>query len=259
MDLSLVDNITGTDSPFLIEHFEEIGSTSQYLCRNADKYSEFQVITADSQSAGRGRHNRQWESPGRLGLWFSILLRPELPPAKLQLASLFSATVLAETLQILLGENALFRIGVKWPNDLLLKDRKIAGILLNSSLQGDRLDYLVVGIGINLLQDISDFPQGLQQKAASIYQVAGVKLQREKVLGHFLKNFMRQYSHFQNKPDRVIRPFLERALYLGKAISLDDQGIRRHGIFTGITAEGHLILEDGDHKAIVTTGDVSTQ
>ena len=162
--------------------FEETDSTNDLAARaGADGLAEGLVIFAESQRAGRGTSGRQWVSPPRQNLLFSVLLRPvDVPAARWPELTFCAALAVAETAERMTGQAAR----IKWPNDVLLAGRKVAGILLET-YQRDGAGFVVVGIGLNVLQRATDFDPAIRERAGSLAMIAtresATPLKREEV------------------------------------------------------------------------------
>jgi BirA family biotin operon repressor/biotin-[acetyl-CoA-carboxylase] ligase len=150
--------------------FEETNSTNDLAARAGDAgIREGLVIFAETQRAGRGRLGRSWQSPPRQGLWFSVLLRPGGPAERWSELTFYAALAVAEAAEIETGRAA----AIKWPNDVLIDGRKVCGILLESH-QRQSPGYVVVGIGLNVLQGGDDFAPELRERAGSLQMAAAM-------------------------------------------------------------------------------------
>lgn len=159
--------------------YPEVASTNTVAAEMGEGGEpEGTVVVAETQAAGRGRMGRPWVSPPNKGLWTSILLRPSVSSREASLLSPLAAVSLAEAVAEL-GPAVVPRI--KWPNDLLLGDRKAAGILVEVKTEGERVHYAVVGIGVNINQTLADFPEALQSSATSLSLASGKPVSRLQV------------------------------------------------------------------------------
>ena len=153
----------------VLHHHETIGSTNATAFRLAqDGAVHGTVVVAEQQTAGKGRRGRAWVSPPGLNLYFSAILRPELSPQRAPELTLVAAVALAETLREA-GSDA----AIKWPNDVQLGGRKVAGILTELSAEPERVHFVIVGVGVNLNAGAEHFPQELRDTATSLAQVLG--------------------------------------------------------------------------------------
>jgi BirA family biotin operon repressor/biotin-[acetyl-CoA-carboxylase] ligase len=144
-------------------YLETVDSTNRYLRDLADQtpIATGTVVCAETQTAGRGRFQRHWESPAGGGIWFSLLLRPQVPPAQASHFTLAAAVAVSETLR-----QEGISAGIKWPNDVLVEGRKVCGILAEMRGDCDNIDWLILGIGLNV--GITHFPQTVQKAATSL-------------------------------------------------------------------------------------------
>src|SRR5450432_4213485 len=142
-----------------IQVFEETTSTNDVIEKLArDGVKEGVVVFAESQTKGRGRLGRKWISPTRKGLWFSVLLRPELSPQETTQLTVASATALRRAIQ---SETGL-KPEIKWPNDILIRGKKVAGILTELSAELDRVKHIILGIGVDVNLTAAEFPPELR-------------------------------------------------------------------------------------------------
>ncbi|NIV73030.1 MAG: biotin--[acetyl-CoA-carboxylase] ligase [Calditrichae bacterium] len=224
-----------------------------------DGQPEWTVVAADQQTAGKGRFQRQWDSPANQGLWFSVLLRPQISLNHLNLVNLFAAYSLADYLERHVKtviENPI-QINLKWPNDLWVDGKKICGILLESSFSDRQLSYLVVGIGLNVNQNRSGFAPEIREIATSLKMITEAHWNREQLLAGFLNHYYEQYTYFF--PDNfqsLIDLYLSKSLFKGEKITIHTGDEKLSGIFTGLTEEGYLILSRNGEEKIITAGDV---
>jgi BirA family transcriptional regulator, biotin operon repressor / biotin---[acetyl-CoA-carboxylase] ligase len=145
--------------------FESTASTNDLVHQFGRQGSgEGRVVYAESQTSGRGRHGRRWISPPLKGLWFSILLRPPLKPEQIFQINVITGVALVRALESV----SLLNVQIKWPNDLLHAGRKLGGLLVESQLDQGRIDFVTLGIGLNVFLETGDFPEELQARATSV-------------------------------------------------------------------------------------------
>jgi BirA family biotin operon repressor/biotin-[acetyl-CoA-carboxylase] ligase len=157
-----------------IHHHESLGSTNEVAFRLAQDGAEHgEVVVAEQQTAGKGRRGRAWVSPPGLNLYFSAILRPELPPQRAPELTLVAAVALAEALRESGAEAA-----IKWPNDVQIEGRKVAGILTELSAEPERVHFVVVGVGVNLNSRAEHFPEELREVATSLALAKGERVSR---------------------------------------------------------------------------------
>ncbi len=260
MNTGYLQNQLANPNRFKIEIFDNITSTNDYVNdQGKNGAPEWSVVIAEHQTAGKGRYKRHWESPPGSGLWFSILLRPKISAQYLNLINLFTAYTLAQFLEKAILETCqqYVDISLKWPNDLLIDNRKISGILLEASFSADMLQYVVVGIGINVNQMQGDFPPELQAKAGSLKIATNHHWQRSSLLTGYLDFFYENYHYyFPHSFQSIVELYQRKIAMLGEVITVNNENEKIQGVFSGLTPEGHLILGQNGHEKIITTGDV---
>jgi BirA family biotin operon repressor/biotin-[acetyl-CoA-carboxylase] ligase len=216
---------------------------------------ENDVIVALSQTHGKGRMGRTWESGTSEGLWFSVLLRPEISPEKTGLLSLLFGLCVCKALQDLYSLHA----GIKWPNDIisLVTGKKICGILSETVFEDNKLAFAVVGCGINILQKA--FPESISERATSLL-LEGVKQPSiARTMVQILKNVSEEYPAFIRNPSVFIDEYRKNCVTLGREIRAEGATEIR-GMATNITDHGELEVtcEDGQ-KVILSAGEVSVR
>lgn len=197
------------------------------------------VLCADSQTAGRGRLGRRWESPPGVNLYLSLLLRPPFEPAKAPRLTLVAAVALAFAVE----EATRLPVSLKWPNDLFLGGRKTAGILAEMSSDLDRLRHVVVGVGLNVNAEAADFPAGLRRTATSLRREAGRSIPRMELLSRFLVCFERAYQAFLSGGLAPLLPeWNRRCLLSGKRVLLRHRDREERGTAVRVDDEGALLF-----------------
>jgi len=239
-----------------IKVFEQTTSTNDVAEKLArDGVREGVVVFAEAQTKGRGRLGRAWNSPRRKGLWFSVLLRPNLHPQETTQLTVISAIALRRAIQTVAGLSA----GIKWPNDLLLGGKKAAGILTELSAELDRVRHVILGIGVDVNQE--EFPAELQATATSLKIASGKTVPRAELAVEILRELDRDYARmgagkFSEIADewesasatigRNVAVHVGERNFRGRAESLDDDGallIRtEHGRLERIIG-GDVVLE----------------
>ncbi len=214
-----------------VQVFAEVGSTNDVAARAGRLGSaEGLVVFAETQRAGRGRQGRRWSSAPGLGLWFSVLLRPcGTGPLALLVAAAVSRTVEEAT-----GRAA----GVKWPNDVLLDGRKVAGVLIEAA---DR--FAVVGIGVNVNHGAEDFPPELRKRAGSLALALGQPVDRATLAGRLLGRLGALYQGWPGNVTEVVAACESRNVLRGRAVRVTAEGWT--GTVEGLTPEGSLLLNVG--------------
>lgn len=175
--------------------FPELESTNSLAKSLAEKSAaEGVLVLAESQSKGRGRMGKSWFSPTGTGLWFSIVLRPDLPPSAVAPLTMLTAVSLAEAVRQICAIAPL----IKWPNDLIANRKKFAGILAEASTAEGAIEYVIVGVGVNVNIPAKDFPQELTGPATSLLIETGKTQDRARLLGKFLSIFESNYLNYNS-------------------------------------------------------------
>ena len=219
-------------------HLPQVDSTNDEARRQAEGGAAAGlVVTADRQKAGRGRRGRDWASPEG-NLYCSILLRPEFGPGEAPLTGFAISLAVAEVLAGILG--AAHAVCCKWPNDVLVNDRKVSGILVESSSAGGALlDWLIIGVGIN----VTSHPD-LPDKPATDLAACCVSVQLDDLLHHLVRAIDGYIADWQAHGFEGIRErWLARAWRLGQKVDLLAGGERFAGAFSGLDPQGGIVLE----------------
>jgi BirA family biotin operon repressor/biotin-[acetyl-CoA-carboxylase] ligase len=211
------------------------------------------VAIADTQTAGRGRLERKWFSP-KGGLWFSIILRPKLAPVEATRLVFIAGLAVAETLHEEFGLD----VDTKWPNDVLLNGKKVCGILLEMNSTGNRVNYVVMGIGLNVNFKQEDFSLELEKVATTLKHELGGTVQIDVLFMMLLEKLERNYQLFLEEGfEPIIEGWKENASFLGKKVDVTDQHELIHGLALDVDQDGALIvsLENGKKRRVLN-GDV---
>lgn len=213
------------------------------------------AILADRQTGGRGRRGRAWESPAGLGLYTSILLRPECPAAKAPVLTLLAGLATGEAM----GEVAGLPVRLKWPNDVLVGGRKAAGILAEMAGADERVSHVVIGIGINVNQGPGDFPAPLLATAGSLFLATGRLTARSELAAALYNSLDRWYRVFRaGRIEAILAAGRERSATLGHAVEVLEGGGRWRGRAVDLDDDGALLVrEEGGALRRVLAGDVS--
>jgi len=238
-----------------IHHFQTLDSTNSeayQLALNGAKEGE--VVISESQKKGRGRLGRQWFSPPFLNLYLSVILRPKISPHQASLITLMAAVATADAIQKFSGLLPL----IKWPNDILLRGRKVAGLLNEIHSEMDRIHFVILGIGVNLNMDEKMFSKEIRAVATSLKIEMGQKVSRKTFLQFFLQELEKWYSIFLEEGGAVIlKAWRDRAHIKGRQVKVTSFGETVAGIAIDVDSDGALILEteDGKQKRVVA-GDI---
>lgn len=261
---------------YKIIHMQCVDSTNEEAKRGGDKGAVHgTVYVAQEQTAGKGRRGRSWLSRSTENLYFTLLLRPDMAPEKVTMLTLVMAYAVSRAIERITGLNT----GIKWPNDIVVNNKKVCGILAEMKLNKNRPAYCVIGVGINIGQ--TDFPEELQDKATSLCAelmygseeyTAGERkaveedktpiLDKQTLLQEILKVFEKAYEAFLEAGD--LTPILD--TYNAQLVNRDrnvrvlEPGSEYEGVALGVTSTGELLVEKKD-KTIqkVYAGEVSVR
>ncbi|WP_233879073.1 biotin--[acetyl-CoA-carboxylase] ligase [Virgibacillus halodenitrificans] len=207
------------------------------------------IILADEQTSGRGRLNREWFSSKGKGIWMSIILRPEILPYLAPQLTLLTATVLAEVVQ----KNTTVTPMIKWPNDILINKKKTAGILTEMQAEQDQIQYVIIGIGMNINQTKEDIPIEIQSKATSLRVESSEKHSIKQFIHLILEEFEKAYdSYLINGFPEVKKKWERYGFKIGESISITTLRDQFQAIFSGIAEDGALLVKqkDGEIKKL---------
>ena len=235
-------------------YFESIDSTNTRAKELAFQGAPHgTVLIADHQTGGRGRRGRSFHSPAGSGIYMSVILRPHCPASELMHLTCAAAVALCDAVEHSCG----FRPGIKWTNDLVYGQRKLAGILteLGFDFQGN-VDWAIVGMGINCTQEGSQFPEEIRSMAGSLTSVSGKSIDRAKVAAAMMDAL---YQMDLTEKEKTLAQYRADCVTLGKEVSVvRADGIIHHCTALDIDEEGALIVRHTDgHLETVSSGEVS--
>jgi BirA family biotin operon repressor/biotin-[acetyl-CoA-carboxylase] ligase len=219
----------------------ETSSTNDDLKRLAARHApEGTVVVADHQTKGRGRLGRSFVSPPGVGIYLSLLVYPRVELSRLSQLTLLVAVATAETLAEISG----LAIHLKWPNDVEIGGQKVSGILTEAIMQPTVSPAVIIGIGINVNNELEHFPPGLQNRATSLALTAGQHFSRMQIIARLLSHLEDLYGSWQQTG---IAPVLERWLHygsiVGRAVRFSDADATRRGVVIGLDEDGALLVE----------------
>jgi BirA family biotin operon repressor/biotin-[acetyl-CoA-carboxylase] ligase len=228
-------------------------TNSDLLAMAAAGAPEWTVLVAGQQEGGRGRLGRTWVSKPGASLLVSVLLRPEVPPDEAVLLTLAAGVAMAEAVRRVTGVQAT----CKWPNDVMVGDRKLAGILTEASVVEGRIEHAVVGVGVNVWQQRGDFPEDLQSTATSVV-LEGGKPDMSGLLQDFLSELFTRYGGSgSGLPNRVLPAYRELCSTIGRQVrAAVSSGDVVEGHATGVGPNGELQLETSTGGQSVSFGEV---
>ena len=235
---------------------EQTTSTNDEIQKAAlNGHEEGLVVFAESQTHGRGRMGRRWSSPAGKGLWFSFLLRPRLAPGECTQLTAATATALVRAIQ----DKTNITPEIKWPNDLMIQGKKVAGILTEMSAELDNVRHVIVGIGIDVNQTASEFPAEIQSTATSLKLATGKNISRTDLAITILRELDQDYSRIvRGKFSDVADEWASRCSTLGKQVKIIVGRRRIIGRAEALDESGALLIRT-EHGRVerVTGGDVT--
>lgn len=239
-----------------IQAFESLDSTNNYLKKLASEgAAEGTVIVADEQTAGRGRMGRSFASAPGCGIYMSMLLRPaDCTPDCVQSLTAVCAVAVCRAIEKVCGRAP----GIKWINDLYLRGKKICGILCESSLKDGKVDYAVLGIGLNVTTRTEDFPEELREKAGSLYTQTGFVFERGKLIAAIIAELSSMYSVWLEGPSVCHAEYKRRCIILDRQITITSPEGEYDAVAENISPAYGLVLRlpDGTRRT-VHSGEVS--
>lgn len=229
-----------------IRCFDETDSTNVQAARLGDDGGEDGlVVIADRQSAGKGRMGRQWESPSGVNLYASILLRPSILPFEAPKLTFLSAVAVCQAIRDLTGLPA----SVKWPNDVLVDGAKVAGLLNEMSSETDQVNYVVLGIGVNLNMQAEQFPKDLRYPATSLAIACGAPVSRLDFTRALLQEVDRLYTLYLTVgSEPILSAWTELCEMTGSKVQVDCNDVRIEGVMTGLGEDGALLVRTAAGK-----------
>lgn len=235
--------------------FEETASTNDIAMRMGREGHPGNVaVFAERQTAGRGRFSRRWESAAHLGLWFSILIRPELPLEHWPRLTTATGVAIAKAIGSIGGLSP----SLKWPNDVLVGGRKAAGILIETSTDETGKLFAVIGIGVNANQ--TDFPEEIAMRATSLAKEIGRPMDRPQLAADILRSLDHHLPMTGAEFEKIVSVASRMSALLGQWIQLQQGDCLLEGDAESLNAEGNLILRLADGSRItVTAGEVTSQ
>lgn len=238
-----------------IYYYQEIDSTNTQAKRLAEEGAAHgSVVVAEVQTVGRGRRGRNWISVGGSGIWFSLLLRPDIPPDRASMLTLVAAMAVTKGIRRITGRQVM----IKWPNDVVVDGKKVCGILTELSAQIDYVNHVIVGIGINIRGQ--QFPPELQEKATTLEQ-GQQHIDRAWLLEAVLEEFEAYYEKFVETLDVSLfqEEYEELLVNRNRQIQVLDPAGPYEGVARGINEKGELLVECGRGLVTVNSGEVSVR
>jgi len=236
--------------------FSEIDSTNDEAFNLAAAGSpEGTVVIADSQTKGKGRLQRAWHSPAGSNIYTSVILRPNLKPDRAPQISILAGIAVAE----IMNNFCPGMVNLKWPNDVLLKGKKLCGILAQVKTSVNKLDFVVLGIGINININYNQFPQDIKNTATSLAIETGRNISRQELIISLYENLAKWYKKLiADDFSAVKEKWLSMAPMIGKRVQIMSGNEMISGKAIGIDEQGSLVLlTAGDKKIKISAGDAT--
>ena len=240
-----------------IAYFDEIDSTNIKAKELAEQgYPNGTLVVADQQVSGRGRRGRSWESPSGTGIFMTLMLKPEINPNNASMLTLVAALAVAKAIKEVTGLDAQ----IKWPNDIVINGKKICGILTEMSAQFDYINHIVIGIGINVHNEV--FSDEIAHMASSLLlESQGKKFRRAEIIEKILEHFEEYYEIYLETEDltALTGEYNKILVNMNKSVRVLDPKDEFEGKAMGITAKGELIVDTWESRKLVSSGEVSVR
>lgn len=236
---------------------DTLDSTNTYCKKMSEnEFTKDTVVIADTQSQGKGTKGRSWISPKGKGLWFSILLKPSIKLNDINFLTILTSTALYNTF-LDFGINTK----IKWPNDIYLNSKKLCGILTESKISKNKVEYVIIGVGINVNLELSDFSDELKNKATSLLISTGKCFDREEILNKLLENFYEEYNELINgNKDKILKTYRNNSLILNREVNLEYNNSIRKVIPIDILEDGSLLIKNSnDEIEKIIFGEISVR
>lgn len=236
--------------------FDEIDSTNTKAKELAEQgYPSGTLVVADRQIAGRGRRGRSWDSPAGIGIFMTLLLKPDINPNNASMLTLVTALATAQAISDVTGAGAK----IKWPNDIVINGKKVCGILTEMSAQFDYINHIVIGIGINVHNE--SFPEEIRETASSLLLESGKRIHRADLIARFLERFEAGYAIFLQTEDLegLMKDYNALLVNIQKQVRILDPKEPFEGKAIGITKRGELIVDTWESRKLVSSGEVSVR
>lgn len=273
----LPDGLTVTN----VVYYHETDSTNTRAKQAAEEGEKSGTLfITECQTGGRGRRGRSWESPAGSGIWMSLLLRPEIKPFDASMLTIVAAMGMKDAIEEIIGDGVTAGAGygdvagdnagdgagkggihckIKWPNDIVLGDRKICGMLTEMSAETDWINYVVIGIGVNV--NTTEFDDSIKDTASSILLQTGSSVKRSDIVVAFARHFSKYYEEFLKKCNLsgLADDYNKALINVGRDVKI----VERDGSFVakavGIDETGSLIVEKDGNTQRIVAGEVSVR
>lgn len=240
-----------------IVHFDTVDSTNKVAKELAvdEAIKDGTLVVSEEQTMGKGRLGRKWVSPKNKGIWMSLILKPEIEPSEAAIVTQIGAAAVYLTLKEM-GLDAL----VKWPNDIVVNKKKVCGILTEMNAELSRINYIVMGIGINVNLDKEEIDDEIINVATSVKIEKGESVSRQQILANIMKHFEELYDDFvhNNNIDEAIQICKKGSAVIGEQITIIKKGEKISAKAIDLNKKGELLVqyEDGEISKVIS-GEVS--
>ena len=239
-----------------IHYYESLDSSNTKARELAeDGHPSGTLVVAEQQSVGKGRRGGSWESAPGIGIYMTLMLKPEINPGNASMLTLVAAMAVTNAIRRITGAQAL----IKWPNDIVINGKKICGILTEMSAQFDYINNIVIGIGINVHNE--SFPEELKETASSLWIECGRHFHRATIIETFLEEFERTYAIYLETEDMegLQAEYSNLLVNMGRQVRVLDPKEPFEGKAMGITKRGELIVDTWESRKLVSSGEVSVR
>ncbi len=226
--------------------FDEIDSTNTYLKLNPSNNDT--LVIANKQTSGRGRLGRTFISNKNNGLYMSLLVRPNISLDNITTITCMAAVAIKKSL-----DELNINTSIKWVNDIYLNNKKLAGILVESKVKNNKLDYIIIGIGINLYNNIID--ESIKNIATTIEQETNIIVNKEELIISIINKIYDYLNDYDN--NNFMNEYIRSSFVIGKYVDLNIQGNIYKVYVKGITSKGELLIINNDKEQIVNSGEIT--
>ena len=257
MDVTELESIHSTEwAGCELYYYDSIDSTNTKAKELAEEgHPSGTLVVADRQTAGKGRRGRSWESPTGIGIFMTLMLKPEINPNNASMLTLVAAMATTRAIRRVTGVPAM----IKWPNDIVMNGKKVCGILTEMSAQFDYINHIVIGIGINVHNE--EFPEEIKETASSLFLESGQHIHRASLIEAFLEEFEDVYAEYLKTEDMegLQKEYDTMLVNRGRQVRVLDPKEPFEGKAMGITKKGELIVDTWESRKLVSSGEVSVR
>lgn len=234
--------------PGKVYYYESADSTNA-VCKRTENVPDGSLFVSDTQTEGRGRLGRKWTSPKGCAVYMSLYLEPDIPVEKVSQLTLIAGMAVCR---------AIRSSRIKWPNDVLLNNKKICGILTEMTAEADRINHVIIGIGINVNNEL--FTVDLIEKATSLYRETGTRYRRDKLICDIIDEFKELYGiYLKDGFSALKREYSLKCVTLNRQVIIVRNGAEFEARAVDIDANGGLVIEHDGVRETVTSGEVSVR